>query len=125
MTLGQDLATSLVVNIRRTWLLTNVAILILTGGATAAVGPIGFVGLAAPHISRTLARPVHKWLLPYSAVIAGLVLLSADIIGRVIIFPAEIGAGIMTAFWRSVFHLACETRKGVRLMTMRVALGRV
>ncbi|EOA64670.1 hypothetical protein J433_07810 [Corynebacterium glutamicum MT] len=105
VTLDQDLATSLGVNIRRTWLLTNVGILILAGGATAAVGPIGFVGLAAPHIARTLAGPDHKWLLPYSAVIAGLVLLSADIIGRVIIFPAEIGAGIMTAFIGAPFFI--------------------
>ncbi|BAU97200.1 iron-siderophore uptake ABC transporter transmembrane protein [Corynebacterium suranareeae] len=105
VTLGQDLATSLGVNIQRTWLLTNVGILILAGGATAAVGPIGFVGLAAPHIARTLAGPDHKWLLPYSAVIAGVVLLSADIIGRIIIFPAEIGAGIMTAFIGAPFFI--------------------
>lgn len=105
VSLGNDLATSLGVNIRSTWLGTNLGILVLAGGATAAVGPIGFVGLAAPHIARSIAGPNHTWLLAYSAVIATIILLLADIIGRVIIFPAEIGAGIMTAFIGAPFFI--------------------
>lgn len=105
VSLGTDLATSLGVNIRSTWAGTNLAVLILAGGATAAVGPIGFVGLAAPHIARSLAGPDHRWLLPYSAVIASITLLFADILGRIIIFPAEIGAGIMTAFIGAPFFI--------------------
>lgn len=105
VSLGNDLATSLGVNIRSTWLGTNLGILLLAGGATAAAGPIGFVGLAAPHIARSIAGPDHKWLLPYSAVIAAIMLLLADLLGRVIIFPAEIGAGIMTAFIGAPFFI--------------------
>ena len=105
VSLGSDLATSLGVNIRSTWVGTNLGILILAGGATAAAGPIGFIGLAAPHIARSIAGPDHRWLLPYSAVIAAITLLVADILGRVIAFPAEIGAGIMTAFIGAPFFI--------------------
>ncbi|QGU08121.1 Ferric enterobactin transport system permease protein FepD [Corynebacterium occultum] len=110
VSLGTDLAASLGVNIRLTWSGTNLAILILAGAATAAVGPIAFVGLAAPHIARYLVGPDHRWLLPYSALIAALVLLLADILGRVVVFPGELGAGIMTALIGAPFFILLVRR---------------
>lgn len=110
VSLGADLATSLGVNIRLTWSATNLAILILAGAATAAVGPIAFVGLAAPHIARSLVGQDHRWLLPYAAVIAALVLLVADILGRVVVFPGELGAGIMTALIGAPFFIMLVRR---------------
>ena len=79
---------------------------ILAGAATAAVGPVSFIGLAAPHVARTLVGPDHRWLLPYLAVIAAIILLAADVVGRVIIFPSEIGAGIMSALIGAPFFIA-------------------
>ncbi|MDO4927892.1 MAG: iron ABC transporter permease [Corynebacterium sp.] len=95
--LGADVARSIGVSVGRTWLLTNIGIIVLAGGATAAIGPIAFVGLAAPHIARWITGTDHRWLLPYSAVIAAYVLVFADIVGRVVVYPTEVGAGIMTA----------------------------
>lgn len=106
VSLGNDMAQGLGVNIARTWTLTNLAILILAGAATAAVGPVSFIGLAAPHVARSLVGPDHRWLLPYSAVIAAIILLVADVVGRVIIFPSEIGAGIMSALIGAPFFIA-------------------
>ncbi len=105
LSLGSDLARGLGVNVRRTWTLTNLAILILAGAATAAVGPVSFIGLAAPHIARSLVGPDHRWLLPYSAVIAALTLLLADVAGRAIIHPSEVGAGVMSAVIGAPFFI--------------------
>lgn len=105
LSLGSDLARGLGVNVRRTWTLTNLAILILAGAATAAVGPVSFIGLAAPHIARSLVGPDHRWLLPYSAVIAALTLLLADVAGRAVIHPAEVGAGVMSAIIGAPFFI--------------------
>lgn len=103
--LGTSLGKALGVNIRTTRNFTNAAIIILTGGTTAAIGPIGFIGLAAPHIARIIVGPDHRWVLPYSAIIASLLLLVADIVGRVILSPNEIGVGIMTAFIGAPFFI--------------------
>ena len=105
ISLGSDMARGLGVNVRRTWTLTNLAILLLAGAATAAIGPVAFVGLAAPHIARSLVGPDHRWLLPYSAVIAALTLLLADIAGRAVIHPSEVGAGIMSAIIGAPFFI--------------------
>lgn len=96
--LGSDTPRSLGVSIGRTWSLANLGIIVLAGGATAAIGPIAFVGLAAPHITRAWIGPDHRWLLPYSAVLAAYILVLSDVIGRVVAYPTEVGAGIMTAF---------------------------
>lgn len=93
--LGDDIAQSLGLNLKKIWLLAFLAIIVMSGGATAAIGPISFVGLVAPHLARFLFGHDYRWLLPASALLAGLLLLSADIIGRVIIAPNEVAAGIL------------------------------
>lgn len=103
--LGAELGTALGVPIARTWFLANLAVTVLAGAATAAIGPVGFIGLAAPHIARSLAGTDHRWLFPYSAVLAAGILLIADVLGRVVIFPGEIGAGIMTALIGAPFFV--------------------
>ena len=60
--------------------------------ATAAAGPIAFVGLTVPHVARAITGPDYRWVLPYSAVLAPILLLGADIIGRVVARPGR-GAG--------------------------------
>ena len=105
VTLGTDMATALGVNIRLTWTLANAAIVVLAGGATAACGPIAFIGLASPHIARAVSGPNHRLLLPVSALLAAVLLLLADVIGRIVVFPGEIGAGVMTALIGSPFFI--------------------
>ena len=105
VSLGTDMATALGVNIRLTWTLANAAIVVLAGGDTAACGPIAFIGLASPHIARAVSGPNHRLLLPVSALLAAVLLLLADVIGRIVVFPGEIGAGVMTALIGSPFFI--------------------
>ncbi|MEI1367181.1 FecCD family ABC transporter permease [Pseudomonas aeruginosa] len=83
------------VDLRLTWLLACLAVMLLAGAATALAGPIAFVGLVAPHLARLLAGPDQRWILPFSALIAAGLLLGADILGRLLASPAEIAAGIV------------------------------
>lgn len=96
--LGDDLAKSMGGNVARTQALSLVAVTLLAGAATAGAGPIGFVGLMVPHAVRRFTGPDWRWVLAYATVVAPALLLSADILGRVVIRPAELPAGIVTAF---------------------------
>jgi len=111
LSLGADLGQTLGVRIRTTWILGAFAILILAGAATAAAGPIAFLGLAAPHIARMITGPVHRRLLPLSMLLGALLLLLADVVGRVIAAPAEIGAGVMSALVGAPFFIALARRR--------------
>lgn len=95
MALGDDIAQSLGLNPRFVWVLAFGIIVLQAGSATAAVGPISFVGLVAPHLARMLCGGDYRWLLPVSAVLAGILLLLADMIGRFIALPNEVPAGIV------------------------------
>jgi iron complex transport system permease protein len=96
--LGDDLAKSMGGNVARTQALSLVAVTLLAGAATAGAGPIGFVGLMVPHAVRRFTGPDWRWILAYATVVAPALLLAADIVGRVVIRPAELPAGIVTAF---------------------------
>lgn len=106
MALGKDLGLALGVNVRLTWLLACLAVMLLAGAATAAAGPIGFVGLVAPHLARMLVGPDYRWIVPYSALFAGVLLLSADVLGRVVAAPAEVAAGIVALLIGGPFFIA-------------------
>ena len=75
------------------------------GTAVAVAGMIGFVGLIVPHIVRLLIGPDHRWLLPVSALAGGILLLIADTLARVIIAPAELPTGILTAILGAPFFI--------------------
>lgn len=96
--LGEDLAKSMGGNVARTQALSLIAVTLLAGAATAGAGPIGFVGLMVPHAVRRFTGPDWRWILAYACFVAPALLLGADIVGRVIIRPAELPAGIVTAF---------------------------
>lgn len=70
---------------------------ILCGAATAAVGPIGFIGLVVPHMVRAITGPDHRWLLPYSAITGPVILLASDVVGRLLSRPGELSTGLITA----------------------------
>ncbi|WP_437435734.1 iron chelate uptake ABC transporter family permease subunit [Ketogulonicigenium vulgare] len=87
--LGQESGRALGLNPPRIWALACVAVMLLAGGATAAAGPISFVGLVAPHLARSVGRANYGWILVFSALFGALLLLGADIIGRMIAAPDE------------------------------------
>ncbi|NEW25503.1 iron chelate uptake ABC transporter family permease subunit [Nocardia cyriacigeorgica] len=96
--LGDDLARALGVRVGRTRLLTVLALTLLCGTATAAVGPITFVGLAVPHVARWIVGPDQRWIVAYSMVLAPMLLVGADVLGRIVLWPDEVPAGLVAAF---------------------------
>ncbi|WP_033823752.1 iron ABC transporter permease [Kitasatospora sp. MBT63] len=106
LALGDDAGHALGANPGRTRLLAMTAVTLLAGAATAAVGPIAFVGLAVPHVARRLAGPDQRWVLLFSAVLAPVLLLGSDLVGRVVLHPAELQAGVVTAFLGAPLFIA-------------------
>ncbi|KAA0117003.1 iron chelate uptake ABC transporter family permease subunit [Mycolicibacterium sp. P9-22] len=96
--LGDDLAVAMGGNVVRTRILGLIAVTVLAGAATAAAGPIGFVGLMVPHAVRWFTGPDWRSICAYSLFAAPALLLAADIVGRVVVPPGELPAGIVTAF---------------------------
>ncbi|MDI3213918.1 iron chelate uptake ABC transporter family permease subunit [Arthrobacter sp. AL12] len=97
LALGDDIARGLGQRVGLARAIAALGIVLLCGSATALAGPIGFVGLIIPHAVRFLTGPDYRWILPFSLVLAPALLLSADVIGRVVLLPGEVPAGIMTA----------------------------
>ncbi|PWI19419.1 iron ABC transporter permease [Streptomyces sp. Act143] len=97
MEMGDDTARALGAHLNRTRALSMLAAVVLCGAATAACGPIVFVGLMVPHVVRSFTGPDLRWILPYAAVLSPVLLLGADVIGRVVARPAELQVGIVTA----------------------------
>ncbi|MCV7227877.1 iron chelate uptake ABC transporter family permease subunit [Mycolicibacterium komossense] len=96
--LGDDLAVAMGGNIIRTRVVGLIAVTLLAGAATAAAGPIGFVGLMVPHAVRWFTGPDWRWICAYCVFAAPALLLAADVLGRVVVRPGELPAGIVTAF---------------------------
>jgi iron complex transport system permease protein len=96
--LGDELGFTLGGNVIRVQAMSLVAVTILAGAATAGAGPIGFVGLMVPHLVRRFVGPDWRWISAYSTLAAPALLLAADVLGRVVVRPAELPAGIVTAF---------------------------
>ncbi|XVU22631.1 FecCD family ABC transporter permease [Actinoplanes sp. CA-054009] len=111
LALGDDLARSLGQGLVVGRVTAALGAVVLTGTAVALAGPIAFVGLTAPHMARALAGPAHRWLLPYAAVLAPIVLLAADVLGRVVAAPRELQAGIVTAIAGAPFFIALVRRR--------------
>ncbi|SJN12357.1 ABC-type Fe3+-siderophore transport system, permease component [Leucobacter sp. 7(1)] len=97
LALGDDVATGLGESVMRTRTFAGIAAVVLCGAATAVAGPIGFVGLLVPHVCRALFGPDHRWLLPLSALGGALLLVAADVTGRLITRPADVEVGVVTA----------------------------
>ncbi|WP_424215623.1 FecCD family ABC transporter permease [Streptomyces sp. BI20] len=97
MAMGDDTARALGAGLNRTRFLAMAVVTLLCGAATAACGPIVFVGLMVPHMVRAFTGPDMRWVLAYSAVLSPVLLLGSDVVGRVVTRPAELQVGIMTA----------------------------
>ncbi|MFC1433675.1 FecCD family ABC transporter permease [Streptacidiphilus sp. N1-3] len=116
LALGEDVAASLGRRLGLVRFQGVVAVMLLTGGAVAVIGPVVFLGLVVPHLARILAQaagigPDHRWLLPLSALLAPCLLLAADIAGRMVDRPTEIQAGTIVAFIGGPFFIAMVRRR--------------
>lgn len=111
LSLGEDVARSLGSNIAASRTLGIVAITLLTGAATAACGPIAFIGLVAPHVARAITGPDYRWLVPYAGLLGGVMLVTADVIGRVVVRPGELQVGIVLATFGAPFFIALVRRR--------------
>ena len=97
LSLGDESATGLGVGLERTRAFLILLSVALAAGAVAAAGTVGFVGLVAPHITRRLVGPGHEGLLPASALTGALLVVLADLVGRTVIAPNQLPAGLVTA----------------------------
>ncbi|MGB8602587.1 MAG: iron ABC transporter permease [Rhizomicrobium sp.] len=111
LALGESDATHLglkVETVRRT---TIILVALGVGAAVALTGVIGFVGLAAPHLVRLAGGPHHRFVLPAAALMGALLTVSADIVARLAVMPAELPIGIVTSALGAPFFIWLLQRK--------------
>lgn len=111
LSMGDDVAKGLGLKVGFIKLLSALCIILLAGSAVAVSGPIGFVGVVIPHIARSIVGVDHKWVIPFSAGLGGVLLLAADISARYIVMPEEVPVGVMTAVIGTPFFIYIA-RKG-------------
>jgi iron complex transport system permease protein len=111
MTVGSEIAASRGVSLERSRTVLFVATSLMVAGVVAACGPIGFVGMMAPHICRILLGAHHRVLLPASAVFGGAFLVACDTVARTVMAPMELPVGIITAFLGGPFFLVLLIRR--------------
>ncbi|MFE3402468.1 FecCD family ABC transporter permease [Streptomyces anulatus] len=116
LALGDELAAGLGERVALARAVAAIGAVLLCGAATAVAGPIGFVGLVVPHTCRLLVGVDHRWLLPLSAVLGGVLLTAADVVGRIVARPSEIDVGIVTALIGAPFFIYIVRRQKVRAL---------
>ncbi|MEM7506756.1 MAG: iron ABC transporter permease [Pseudomonadota bacterium] len=113
--LGERAAFHAGMNVERTKLYTAIATALAVGAVTAAAGPIGFIGLVAPHLARLALGPRHSILLPASILMGICLVLAADLGVRLAVPPAEPPIGLATSLIGGPFFLWLLLRPGTRL----------
>jgi iron complex transport system permease protein len=113
LALGDDAARALGASVARTRIGGAVAVTLLCGAATAAAGPMYFLGLTVPHAARAFCGPDERWILAYSAVLGAALMLIADVVGRVIVRPGELQAGVMLAVLGTPVFIVLVRRKRI------------
>jgi iron complex transport system permease protein len=108
--MGEDVAKGLGQKTGTVKLITAVVIIFLAGGSVAIAGPVGFVGIVIPHIARYFVGNDHRWILPYCAVLGGVLLVAADICARYVVMPEEVPVGVMTALVGTPFFIYIARR---------------
>lgn len=103
--LGEEIAKGLGLNTELLKLQIIFLVVVLAGASVAVAGPIALVGLIIPHFTRFLVGPEFKWAIPYSIVLGAILLLSADVASRFIIYPKEIPVGAVTAILGTPFFI--------------------
>jgi|SRR5680860_317725 len=113
LAMGEDLARALGHRIGWSRALAGVSVMLLCGTATSLAGPIAFIGLTVPHLARFIAGPDYRWVLPYSMLLAPILLLTADVLGRLVPGPGELQVGIVVAFLGGPVFIALVRRRRV------------
>lgn len=108
---GEELASTLGININKTIFIALTVVTLMSSAVTAFSGVIGFIGLVAPHISRTLIGTDNRYLIPCSALLGEIILLFSDTLGRTIISPIEIPVGIITSLIGAPFFIYILIKK--------------
>jgi iron complex transport system permease protein len=111
MSLGEDVARGLGQRVALAHLVGVASVTLLTGGSVAICGPIAFLGLVVPHLARAVTGPDYRRLLPYAALFGALLLLAADVVGRLVMPPAELQVGTVLAFVGAPFFIALVRRR--------------
>ncbi|UOQ94373.1 iron ABC transporter permease [Halobacillus shinanisalinarum] len=112
LAMGDDLAKGLGLKVGLIKIVVGVLVILLAGSSVAIAGPIGFIGIVIPHIARRIIGTDHRWLLPFSGLLGGILLLGADIGARYIIMPQEVPVGVMTAFIGTPFFIYIARKGG-------------
>ncbi|MFT4412906.1 FecCD family ABC transporter permease [Fredinandcohnia humi] len=112
LTMGEDVAKGLGQRTGTVKLLIAAVVILLAGGSVAVAGPIGFIGIVIPHLTRSLVGIDHRWVIPYSGILGGVLLLLADISARYVVMPEEVPVGVMTALIGTPFFIYVA-RKGL------------
>ncbi len=95
LALGDDMATALGQRVGLTRAVLFAVVTLLAGAATASCGPIVFIGLVVPHIARAICGPDYRWIMVYTLLLSPIVLLSADVLGRLVKFSGEVQVGVV------------------------------
>lgn len=111
LVMGDDVAAGLGVRVVRSRVSGMAVFSLLTGTATALVGPIGFVGLVVPHLARSIVSTDYRWILPLSALSGSVLLLAADVLGRLLIRPQEIQVHLVLVFVGAPFFIYAIRRR--------------
>ncbi len=111
LSVGADIAASRGVDVVRARRGVFLATSVMVGGVVAACGPIGFVGMMAPHICRLLVGAEHRYVLPASCLFGGAFLAVCDAVARTVMAPAELPVGVITAFLGGPFFLWLLVRR--------------
>lgn len=105
LSLGETSAQGLGQNTALVKVLAAICVVLLAGGSVAIAGPIGFIGLIVPHIVRVWTGSDYRWILPYAALCGAILLLIADIGGRLLIQPQELPVGLVTPLIGAPFFI--------------------
>jgi iron complex transport system permease protein len=113
LALGDDVARGLGQRVHLQRGVSAATVVVLCGAATAGAGPIVFVGLIVPHVARAVTGPDYRWILAWSAVLGAILLLGADVVGRVMARPGEVQVGVMTALIGAPCFIALVRRRNL------------
>ena len=111
--MGDDVAKGLGQRTIYIKFITAVVIVVLAGGSVAVAGPIVFVGIIIPHIVRFLVGIDYRWVIPYCAILGGILLVGADVIARFIVMPKEVHVGVTTAILGVPFFIYIARKGGL------------
>lgn len=111
LSMGEDVAKGLGLKTGLVKIAAGIIIVLLSGGSVAIAGPIGFIGIVVPHITRAIVGIDHRWVIPFAGIFGGILLIAADIAARYLLMPQEVPVGVMTAIIGTPFFIYIA-RKG-------------